>query len=148
MNKIGIADNICITETTTTCGSKMLENFISPYDATVIEKLKEKGIKTFEKISAEISSSNSKLVTDSKCKENDVISMSEFNVGANEEIAKIVSSGKVDCAIGSDMDGKLRITASKNKVIAFKPTFRINIKIRCNYNSSIIRTSFYSSKRY
>lgn len=36
---IGIKDNMCITRTRTTCSSKMLENFVAPYDATVIEKL-------------------------------------------------------------------------------------------------------------
>ena len=36
---IGIKDNICITGTKTTCSSKMLENFVAPYNATVIEKL-------------------------------------------------------------------------------------------------------------
>ena len=37
---IGIKDNMCIKDTKTTCSSKMLENFVAPYDATVIEKLK------------------------------------------------------------------------------------------------------------
>ena len=36
---IGIKDNMCITGTKTTCASKMLENFVDPNDATVIEKL-------------------------------------------------------------------------------------------------------------
>ena len=36
---IGIKDNMCITGTKTTCSSKMLENFVAPYDATVMNKI-------------------------------------------------------------------------------------------------------------
>ncbi len=39
---ISIKDNMCIKDSKTTCASKMLENFIAPYDATVISKLKNK----------------------------------------------------------------------------------------------------------
>ena len=38
---IGIKDNLCTNGVKTTCASKMLENFVAPYDATVVEKLKE-----------------------------------------------------------------------------------------------------------
>ena len=39
---IGIKDNICTKGVKTTCSSKMLENFVSPYDATVMEKINKK----------------------------------------------------------------------------------------------------------
>lgn len=41
---IGIKDNMCIKGVKTTCSSKMLENFVAPYNATVIEKLNEQGL--------------------------------------------------------------------------------------------------------
>ena len=41
---IGIKDNICTKGIKTTCSSKMLENFVSPYDATVMEKINEKNM--------------------------------------------------------------------------------------------------------
>lgn len=47
---IGIKDNMCIKGVKTTCSSKMLENFIAPYDATVIEKLKEQKIISLGKL--------------------------------------------------------------------------------------------------
>ena len=41
---IGIKDNMCIEGTKTTCSSKMLENFVAPYNATVIEKLNDEDV--------------------------------------------------------------------------------------------------------
>ena len=47
---IGIKDNICVKGTKTTCASKMLENFVAPYDATIVEKLNEQGIVNLGKL--------------------------------------------------------------------------------------------------
>ena len=47
---VGIKDNMCTKGEKTTCSSKMLENFVSPYDATVIEKLKEEDMISLGKL--------------------------------------------------------------------------------------------------
>ena len=47
---IGIKDNICTKGVKTTCSSKMLENFVSPYDATVMEKINEEGMVSLGKL--------------------------------------------------------------------------------------------------
>lgn len=47
---IGIKDNMCIKGVKTTCSSKMLENFVAPYNATVIEKLNEQGLVSLGKL--------------------------------------------------------------------------------------------------
>lgn len=50
MKTVGIRDNICIKGEKTTCGSKMLEKFIAPYNATIVEKLTSNSI-DFKKVS-------------------------------------------------------------------------------------------------
>jgi len=44
MKTIGVRENICVRNEKATCGSKMLENFISPYNSTVVEKLNTLGV--------------------------------------------------------------------------------------------------------
>ena len=47
---IGLKDNMCTKGVKTTCSSKILENFVSPYDGTVVEKLNEQGIFSLGKL--------------------------------------------------------------------------------------------------
>ena len=46
MKTVGLRNNICVKNEKATCGSKMLEDFISPYNSTIVEKLNESGMKT------------------------------------------------------------------------------------------------------
>ncbi len=47
---VGIKDNMCTKGVKTTCSSRMLENFVSPYDATVVEKINESGMISLGKL--------------------------------------------------------------------------------------------------
>ena len=88
---IGIKDNICIKGERVSCGSKILENFVSPYDATVIAKLREKGFRVFtdkrnEKVGYKIRESENRkipymLVIGDKEVESNEISVREHKKG-------------------------------------------------------------------
>lgn len=140
-----LKDLVNMKKTITTGSSMILENYESPYDACITEKLKAVGAIMIAKASCDTFGMGGTNMTAATGPVYNPYDLSRMSGGSSGGSAVLVASGVVPMAIGSDTGDSVRKPASFNNIVGFKPSYgRISRYGVIPYASSLDHVGFFT----